>query len=127
MKVLLISESNKLLEIAAKYENFKQKNINLITMRSNLLNASQRIANELPDVVILDVSDGRHHEFDLAERFKAQYKNMAFMMMSDDSSTELLLKAIRSGFSEVITLPLYEDKLLLALQRYQIKQASKQC
>ena len=124
MKVLLISESNKLLEIAAKYESFKQKNINFITMRSNLLNASQRIANELPDVVILDVSDGRHHEFELAERFKAQYKNMAFMMMSDDSSTELLLKAIRSGFSEVITLPLYEDKLLLALQRYQIKQAS---
>ena len=72
MKVLLISESNKLLEIAAKYESFKQKNINFITMRSNLLNASQRIASELPDVVILDVSDGRHHEFDLAERFKAQ-------------------------------------------------------
>ena len=124
MKVLLISESNKLLEIAAKYESFKQKNINFITMRSSLLNASQRIASELPDVVILDVSDGRHHEFDLAERFKAQYKNMAFMMMSDDSSSELLLKAIRSGFSEVITLPLYEEKLLLALQRFQIKQAS---
>ena len=93
-------------------------------MRSNLLNASQRIANEIPDVVILDVSDGRHHEFDLAERFNAQYKNMAFMMMSDDSSTELLLKAIRSGFSEVISLPLYEEKLLHALQRYQIKQAT---
>lgn len=124
MKVLLISENNKLLEIAAKYESFKQKNIHILTMRSNLLNASQRIANELPDVVILDVSDGRHHEFDLVERFNAQYKNMAFMMMTDDNSTELLLKAIRSGFSEVISLPLYEEKLLLALQRYQIKQAT---
>lgn len=122
MKVLLISENNKLLETAAKYDDIKQKNINLLTIRSNLLNASQRIANEVPDVVILDVSDGKHHEFELAERFNAQYKNMAFMMMSEDSSAELLLKAIRSGFSEVITLPLTEEKLSQALQRYQAKQ-----
>ena len=122
MKVLIISENNKLLETAAKYEDFKQKNINLLTIRSNLLNASQRIANEVPDVVILDVSDGKHHEFELAERFNAQYKNMAFMMMSEDSSAELLLKAIRSGFSEVITLPLTEEKLSQALQRHQTKQ-----
>ena len=124
MKVLLISENNKLLETAAKYEGLKQKNINLLTIRSNLLNASQRIANEVPEVVILDVSDGKHHEFELAERFNAQYKNMAFMMMSEDSSSELLLKAIRSGFSEVITLPLSEEKLSQALQRYQTKQFS---
>ena len=122
MKVLLISENNKLLETAAKYEGLKQKNINILTIRSNLLNASQRIANEVPEVVILDVSDGKHHEFELAERFNAQYKNMAFMMMSEDNSSELLLKAIRSGFSEVITLPLSEDKLSQALERYQTKQ-----
>lgn len=124
MKTLLISENNKLLETAAKYEALKQANINLLTIRSNLLNASQRIANEVPEVVILDVSDGKHHEFELAERFNAQYKNMAFMMMSEDSSSELLLKAIRSGFSEVITLPLSEEKLSQALQRYQTKQFS---
>ena len=122
MKVLIISENNKLLETAAKYDDFKQKNINLLTIRSNLLNASQRIANEVPDVVILDVSDGKHHEIELAERFNAQYKNMAFMMMSEDSSSELLLKAIRSGFSEVITLPLTEEKLSQSLQRHQTKQ-----
>ena len=122
MKVLLISENNKLLESVAKYEGIKHKNINLLTIRSNLLNASQRIANEVPDVVILDVIDGKHHELELAERFNAQYKNMAFMMMSEDSSSELLLKAIRSGFSEVVTLPLSEEKLLQALQRHQAKQ-----
>ena len=122
MKVLIISENNKLLETAAKYDDFKQKNINLLTIRSNLLNASQRIANEVPDVVILDVSDGKHHEFELAERFNTQYKNMAFMMMSEDSSSELLLKAIRSGFSEVITLPLTEEKLSQSLMRHQTKQ-----
>lgn len=122
MKTLIISENNKLLESVAKYESIKQQNINLLAIRSNLLNASQRIANEIPDVVILDVSDGKHHEFELAARFNAQYKNMAFMMMSEDNSTELLLKAIRSGFSEVITLPLSEQSLIQALDRHQTKQ-----
>lgn len=122
MKALLISENNKLLESVAKYEGVKHKGINLLVIRSNLLNASQRIANEIPDVVILDVSDGKHHEFELAARFNAQYKNMAFMMMSEDNSTELLLKAIRSGFSEVITLPLSEQSLIQALDRHQSKQ-----
>ena len=122
MKVLIISENNKLLESAAKYEGFKHKGFILLTIRSNLLNASQRIASEIPDVVILDVSDGKHHEFELAARFNAQYKNMAFMMMSEDSSTELLLKAIRSGFSEVISLPLSEQSLMQALDRHQTKQ-----
>ncbi len=124
MKALIISENNKLLESVAKYESIKHKNINLLVIRSNLLNASQRIANEIPDVVILDVSDGKHHEFELAARFNAQYKNMAFMMMSEDNSTELLLKAIRSGFSEVITLPLSEQGLIQALDRHQTKQLS---
>jgi len=122
MKVLLISENNKLLESIGKYESFKQKNINLVTVRSNLLNASQRIANEIPDVVILDIVEHKYDELELAERFKAQYKNMAFMMMSEDSSAELLLKAIRSGFSEVIPLPLTEEKLIQALNRHQSKQ-----
>ena len=122
MKVLLISENNKLLESTVKYEGFKQKNISLVTMRTSLLNATQRIASEMPDVVILDVSAGKHHEFELAERFKAQYKNMAFMMMSEDTSSELLLKAIRSGFSEVIPMPITEESLTQALDRHQGKQ-----
>ena len=121
MKVLVISENNKLLEAIAKFESFKQKNVSLVTLRSNLLNATQRIANEVPDVVILDINDDQHHEFDLAERFKTQYKNMAFMMMVKDSSTELLLKAMRSGISEVITNPPSEVQLMQALDCHHAK------
>ena len=121
MKVLVISENNKLLEAISEFENLKQKNVSLITVRSNLLNATQRIANEIPDVVILDVNDIQHHEFELAQRFKAQYKNMAFMMMTKDSSTELLLKAMRSGFSEVIASPPSEAQVIQALDCHHAK------
>lgn len=122
MKVLFISENNKLLEGISKYESLKQKNINVVTLRSNLLNASQRIANEVPDVVVLDVNNDHIHELELAERFKSQYKNMTFMMMSENTSTELLLKAMRAGFSDVFPLPLSEEKLNQALNHLQAKQ-----
>ena len=121
MKVLVISENIKLLEQISLFPTFKQKGITLTTLRSNLLNASQRIANEVPDIVILDIANAKMNEFELTERFKSQYKNMAFMMMSDDTSAEILLKAIRSGISEVISLPVSEPSLTHAIERHQLK------
>lgn len=121
MKVLVISENIKLLEQIALFPTFKQKGITLTTLRSNLLNASQRIAIEVPDIVILDIANAKMNEFELTERFKSQYKNMAFMMMSDDTSAEILLKAIRSGISEVISLPVSEPSLIHAIERHQLK------
>ncbi|HEY0563824.1 MAG TPA: AAA family ATPase [Methylophilus sp.] len=121
MKVLVVSENNRLLEDIASFSGFKKRGIQLVTLRSNLLNASQSISNEMPDIVVIDVSQGKTNEFELTERFKAQYKNMTFMMMSDDASSELLLKAIRSGISEVITIPLTEPALMHALDRYEAK------
>ncbi|HSR01955.1 MAG TPA: AAA family ATPase [Methylophilaceae bacterium] len=93
-------------------------------LRSNLLNASQRIANEMPDVIILEMDAANKQDFELAERFKTQYKNMTLMMMSTDTSSELLLKAMRSGFSEVIPNPPSEEQLTKALDRYQSKRMS---
>lgn len=119
MEVLLISENNKVLETAASFQSLKQRGIVLETYKSNLVNASQKIAKEIPDVVIIDVANSSTHEFDLIERYKTQYKNMAFMMMSEDNSSELLLKAMRSGFSEVISLPLNEQSFVIALDRFE--------
>lgn len=121
MKVLVISENNKLLLTIAKFECFKQNIINFSMVRSNLLNATQRIANEMPDVIILEIDGANKQDFELAERFKSQYKNMTLMMMSTDTSSELLLKAMRSGFSEVIANPPTEEQLTQALDRYHSK------
>lgn len=119
MEVLLISENNKILDTAAAFQSLKQRGIVIETYRSNLVNASQKIAKEIPDVVIIDIASNSTHEFDLIERYKTQYKNMAFMMMSEDTSSELLLNAMRAGFSEVISLPLAEQNFVIALDRFE--------
>ncbi|OZA05020.1 MAG: hypothetical protein B7X95_08060 [Methylophilaceae bacterium 17-44-8] len=121
MKVLLISENNHILEVAISFKSLKQRGVLLETYKSNLVNASQKIAKEIPDVVLVDIQSSSTHEFDLIERYKTQYKNMAFMMLSGDSSSELLLSAMRSGFSEVISLPLTEQSFVIALDRFENK------
>jgi len=121
MKVLVISENNKLLLNISNFEFFKQNIINLSIVRSSLLNATQRIANEMPDVIVLEMDSAHQQDFELAERFKSQYKNMTLMMMAKESSSELLLKAMHSGFSEVIANPPTEEQLKKALDRHQAK------
>lgn len=119
MKVLLISENNKILEVASTFQTLKQRDVFLVTFKSNLVKASQKIANEIPDVVVIDVNSQNIQELELIDRYKSQYKNMTFMMLSEDTSSELLLKAIRSGFSEVIPSPLNEQVFTSALERFQ--------
>lgn len=119
MKVLLISENNKILEVASTFQTLKQRDVFLVTYKSNLVKASQKIANEIPDVVVIDVNSQNIQELELIDRYKSQYKNMTFMMLSEDTSSELLLKAIRSGFSEVIPSPLNEQVFTSALERFQ--------
>lgn len=126
MKVLVISENNKLLDAVASFASLKEKDISMQTSRSTLLNATQRIANEMPDVVVLEMDGALGNQvFELVERFKTQYRNMVFMMMSKDTSTELLLRAMRSGISEIIALPLTEQSMLKVLDRQQTKFTTK--
>lgn len=124
MKVLLLSDDIRVLDIIKNYDGLASKGIRLLPERGNLINASQRIATEMPDVVMLEVSGADSKEFELVEHFKTVYKNMAFMMLSADTSSELLLKAIRVGFSEVIPLPLNEQTITHALTRHFAKQVT---
>lgn len=120
MKVLVISEQASLLEKINQL-SVPLAGLQLSTIQSNLLNTSQKLASELPDVVIVDVSVNDQHIFEITERFKALHKNMSFVMLTHDSSSDLLIKAIRTGFSEVIVLPVTETALLQALERLQSK------
>jgi len=122
MKVLLLADDVRVLDIIMSYQKLPNKGIRLLPVRGNLLNASQRIATEMPDVVMIVMANPSANEFELVEHFKSIYKNMAFMMLSADTSSELLLKAIRVGFNEVIPLPLNEDTVIHALTRHFAKQ-----
>lgn len=106
-----------LLESFQQFAGLQNKSIKFLTLRSTLLNASQTIASEQPDVVMIDVTRSDAHIFELTERFKAQHRNIIFMMLTEDSSADLLIKAIRSGFSEVLQLPVTEQAISQALER----------
>lgn len=118
MKILIISENNQVIQTVSAYQTIQQRGFECKALLSNLTNASQKIAAERPDVLIIDVSRSDLSEFDLIERYKTQYSQMTFMLLSEVVTSEMLLKGIRAGFSEVIALPLVEENLIAALERY---------
>lgn len=118
MKILIISENNQVIDTVSGFQTLNQRGFKCVAWKSSLVNANQKIAAERPDVLIIDVSHADLSEFDLIERYKTQYGQMTLMLLSEEVTSEMLLKGIRAGFSEVIALPLVEQNLIAALERY---------
>lgn len=121
MNVLIVSENLDLINQVKSFDEGKDQQIQISGLRNNLLNASQTISTQLPDIVLVDTSANQASEMDLIERFKLQHPNITFMMLSNDQSSDLLLKAIRTGVSEVIMLPISESSFFDAIDRYRKK------
>lgn len=118
MKILIISENNQVIQSLSGFQTLNQRGFQCIAYQANLVNANQKIAAEQPDVLMIDVSRSDVAEFDLIERYKTHYSQMTFMLLSEEVTSEMLLKGIRAGFSEVLALPLSEQSLIAALERY---------
>ncbi|MFQ6404053.1 AAA family ATPase [Methylophilus sp. 'Pure River'] len=118
MKILIISENNQVIQSLSGFQTLYQRGFECVAYQTNLVSANQKIAAERPDVLMIDVSRSDVAEFDLIERYKTQYSQMTFMLLSEEVTSEMLLKGIRAGFSEVLALPLSEQSLIAALERY---------
>lgn len=125
MKVILISNSLIQTDFAFNDKSFTDAGYQVNHFRGNLLSASQRIAQELPEVVVVESSETISDDFALVEHYKMQYKSMTFMLMTDRNDSDVLLNALRAGFNEVILLPLTLEKLKQALDRFAQKRASR--
>jgi len=106
MKILIISENNQVIQSLSAFQTLYQRGFECVAYQTNLVSANQKIATERPDVLMIDVSQSDVAEFDLIERYKTQYSQMTFMLLSEEVTSEMLLKGIRAGFSEVLALPL---------------------
>jgi pilus assembly protein CpaE len=124
MKALVVSNNSKLLDDIAALGKARTPPVAVIGLRGGLLDASNRIAAEMPDLVILDSSHADISDIDLLERFGAQYPQASFMLLSADQSPQMLLRAMRAGVREVLPLPLDPQTFSEALDRTAQKNAS---
>ena len=119
MKALVITKNNNIIEKLNALCTAITPPIVLASMRGSLLDAMQHLAVEVPHLVLLDTSN--INEIDMLERFSSQYPQIAFILLSEDQSPEILLHAMRAGVREVLALPLDSQAFNKAIERTKVK------
>lgn len=79
---------------------------------------------EHPDLIIMDGICQGTEEFGALEQLGQRYPGMAYIILSENASSEFLIKAIRVGVRDVLHLPLAPGALEEAVQRIEHKSKS---
>lgn len=118
MKVLIISNDSALHRQLAALCAARTPPLTLVAMRDGLQDATERLVNDTPQLVILDACDVGAGEAEMLERLTAQYPQASFMLLTTNQSQDMLLRAMRAGVREVLPLPLVTDAFNAALARF---------
>lgn len=78
-----------------------------------------------PDVLVLDAPSLGEGDLDQLERLSHVHPRLAFIVLSQQTSPEFLMRAMRAGVREVLPLPLDGDALVAAVRRIQEKRGSQ--
>ena len=119
MKALVITKNNNVIEKLNALCTAITPPIVLASMRGSLLDAMQHLAVEVPHWVLLETTN--INEIDMLERFSSQYPQIAFILLSESQSPEILLHAMRAGVREVLALPLDSQAFNKAIERTKVK------
>lgn len=74
-----------------------------------------------PDVLVLDAPSVGEADFDQLERLSQVHPRLAFIVLSQQNSPEFLMRAMRAGVREVLSLPLNGDAMCAAIARIEDK------
>ena len=78
-----------------------------------------------PDVLVLDAPSIGEGDLDQLERLSHVHPRLAFIVLTQQSSRQFLMRAMRAGVREVMPLPLNGDALCAAIQRIDDKRGSQ--
>ena len=121
MKALILSNDNNVIQKVTALGAMHSSITQVIGLRGSLLDAMQRLAMNAPNWMILDFSNIDINELDMLERFSLQHPQTAFILLSQNQTHEMLLRAMRAGVREVLSLPLDADAFNKAIDRTKVK------
>ncbi len=75
------------------------------------------ISETKPDIGVINIDADHEKAFALIERMKTDLPECAILVASTSTDGQLILRAMRAGAREFITLPISIDEMLLALNR----------
>jgi pilus assembly protein CpaE len=120
MKALMISKDGLLHAEVAAQGSARMPAVQLVASRKGLRDAVERLLPEAPELVVLDASDIADDEGELVDRLCKQYPAASFMLLTRDPQQDLLIRAMRAGMREVLSLPLVHRAFHEAMDRIEV-------
>jgi pilus assembly protein CpaE len=120
MKALMISKDGLLHAEVAAQGSARMPAVRLVASRKGLRDAVERLLPEAPELVVLDASDIADDEGELVDRLCKQYPSASFMLLTRDPQQDLLIRAMRAGMREVLSLPLVHRAFHEAVDRIEV-------
>jgi pilus assembly protein CpaE len=105
MKALVYSSDPTIVDQIAMVGMSRTPAVSAVMAPGELRDLGLHIAVDMPMLVMLDTARMKPGDFDTVEKFNAQFPLATFMLLSADHSSDLLIRSMRAGVREVLSLP----------------------
>ena len=113
-RLLIVDDDSHLLQSMGQWldsQNFA------VQVASNITEAKNRLADSSFDVALIDLRLGDEDGFDLLEFCNSSVPQMVTMLMTGYANVDTGVEAMRRGAADLLTKPLIDDELLMAIER----------
>ena len=117
MKALMVTSDSALLAEIASQGAARMPALNLVTSRSSLRDALERVTSDTLDLVLVDASEPDVFDADLLERLTKLYPDASYILLTREHQQDMLIRAMRAGVREALQLPLVHRAFHEALDR----------
>jgi pilus assembly protein CpaE len=121
LRIAVVSSSKRNLELIVRSVQGVAGGAKLSTIETTLQQSGLLAIQSVPDVLIVDSTSEGCDDLMPLERLGQLYPNLAFIVLCEQQSPELLIQAMRVGVREVLPAPVRADALKAALERIQHK------
>lgn len=121
MKALVVSNNDQLHKDIATSALLHTDPLSIVSLSGGLAEAFRQVADDPPNLAILDATNMHPSQLSIIEVLSNQYPHTAFMLLAPEQPPEFLLRAMRAGVREVLTLPLDQQAFLGATSRIRQK------
>jgi DNA-binding NtrC family response regulator len=86
-------------------------------LAANVKTAEKHLANHPIDLALVDLRLGHEDGFDVLKHCQQHFPSVAVLLMTGYATVETGVEAIRAGAFDLLTKPLIDDEILLAMDR----------
>ena len=113
-RLLIVDDDQHLLQSMGQWLDSKSFEVQVA---SDITEAKSRLADSVFDVALIDLRLGNEDGFDLLEFCKSSVPEMVAILMTGYANIDTGVEAMRRGAADLLTKPLIDDELLMAIER----------